>query len=113
MQDYSTGLLHGNTDMLILGLINEMKSAHGYQLIKEMKNRSKGFFQLKEGTLYPLLRKLENDGLLEGKWETTSNGPERRCYVITSKGKEFLNYRKASWQHLANAVNLIFKPEKG
>lgn len=111
--DYSSSLLHGNTDMLILGLIDEMKSAHGYQLIKEMDRRSNGFFRLKEGTLYPLLRKLENKGLLEGKWESTSNGPERRCYLITNKGREFLNYRKASWRYFTNAINLVFKTGTG
>jgi PadR family transcriptional regulator PadR len=111
MNDYSSNLLHGNTDMLILGLIDELKSAHGYQLIKEMERRSHGFFQLKEGTMYPLLRKLENEGLLEGKWEATSNGPERRCYLITPRGKEFLNYRKASWRDFAKAIDLVFTNE--
>jgi len=111
MNDYSAGLLHGNTDMLILGLIDELESAHGYQLIKEMERRSNGFFRLKEGTMYPLLRKLENEGLLVGKWQATSYGPEKRCYLITSKGKEFLNYRKASWRDFANAINLVFKTD--
>ncbi|MDD2252104.1 MAG: PadR family transcriptional regulator [Dehalococcoidales bacterium] len=111
MNDYSANLLHGNTDMLILGLIDELDSAHGYQLIKEMERRSNGFFRLKEGTLYPLLRKLENEGLLEGKWKAASNGPEKRCYLITPKGKEILDYRKASWRDFAKAINMVFQTD--
>jgi PadR family transcriptional regulator PadR len=59
--------------------------------------------------MYPLLRKMENEGLLEGKWEATSLGPERRCYLITAKGKEFLNFRKASWRDFTNAIDLVCK----
>ncbi len=109
MTDYSSNLLRGNTDMLILSLIDELKSAHGYQLIKEMEKRSNGFFRLKEGTMYPLLRKLVSDGLLEGKWEATSSGPEKRCYMITQKGHEALSHRKALWENFSSAINLVFQ----
>lgn len=109
MPEYSSNLLHGNTDMLILSLIDELKSAHGYQLIKEMEKRSNGFFRLKEGTMYPLLRKLESDGLLAGKWQVTSSGPEKRCYMITQKGRDVLSRRKKLWENFTSAINLVFQ----
>lgn len=109
MSNYASYLLRGNTDTLLLSLIDEMTSAHGYQLIKEIENRSNGFFRLKEGTIYPALRKLENDGLLEGNWQSTSNGPARRCYAITDKGREVLRERKLSWNNFTSIMNLVFK----
>jgi DNA-binding PadR family transcriptional regulator len=94
--------------MLLLGLIDELRSAHGYQLIKEVEKRSGGFFHLKEGTIYPTLRRMESDGLLIGQWQTTSNGPKKCCYMITAKGREVLSSQKVSWQNFTKAINLVF-----
>lgn len=110
--EYSSDLLRGNTDLLLLCLIGELGSAYGYQLIKEMEKRSGGFFLFKEGTIYPMLRKLESDGLLRGEWRVMPKGPERRYYQMTDKGYEVLHYRKAVWQNFASAINLIFNPGK-
>ncbi len=109
MTKYTSNLLRGNTDMLLLGLIDEFKTTHGYQIIKEVEKRSNGLFKLKEGTIYPVLRKLESEGLLKGEWKATSSGPERRCYSITQKGREVLCHRRASWENFSNAINLVFK----
>jgi DNA-binding PadR family transcriptional regulator len=107
----SSDLLRGNIDMLLLSLIYEFGSAHGYQLIKEVNKRSHGFFHLKEGTIYPALHHMENDGLLQGSWQATSNGPQRRCYVITKKGCEVFSHRKADWLNFTKAMNLVFELE--
>ena len=61
---YDSDLLRGNTDSLLLYLINEQGQTYGYRLIKEIGQRSGGYFQFKEGTVYPALRKLENEGLI-------------------------------------------------
>ena len=110
--DYPPDLLRGNTDVLLLSLIDELESTYGYQLIKEMGKRSQGFFRFKEGTIYPALRKLENEGLIQGKWQELPNGQATRYYLITQKGKETLRNRIAIWQNFTTAVNLIFKPSK-
>ena len=60
---YRKELLKGSTETLILSLLTE-ESMYGYQLVKEMEFRSSGYFQLKEGTLYPALHRLERDGLV-------------------------------------------------
>ena len=67
--DYLPDLLRGNTEALLLFLVVKMGHTYGYQLIKEIGRRSEGFFHFKEGTVYPALRKLENDGLLQGEWQ--------------------------------------------
>lgn len=108
--DYSPDLLRGSTDVLLLALIDELGSAYGYQLIKEMGKRSRGFFHFKEGTIYPALRKLENEGLIQGQWQELSNGQGRRYYRMTQKGKEMLREKIAIWQSFTTAVNRIFRP---
>ena len=67
--EYLPELLRGNTEALLLYLVNELEFTYGYQLIKEIKTRSQGYFLFKEGTIYPALRKLENDGMIAGEWQ--------------------------------------------
>ena len=110
--DYLPDLLRGNTEALLLFLVDELGQTYGYQLIKEIERRSRGFLQFKEGTVYPTLRKLENAGLLQGEWQAMPNGQERRYYHITEKGKETLKKKIAMWENFSSAVNLVFKPAR-
>jgi DNA-binding PadR family transcriptional regulator len=105
-------LLRGNTEALLLFLVNEQVQTYGYLLIKEIERRSEGFFHFKEGTVYPALRKLENEGLLKGIWQKSPSGQERRYYLMTEKGKEVLKMKMAEWESFNNAINLIFNPIK-
>ena len=109
-QSYDSELLRGNTDALLLTLINEHDRTYGYRLIKEIEERSKGFFRFREGTVYPALRKLENEGLVRGEWMKLPNGQERRYYAMTDKGREFLAERLRMWQSFASAMELVLKP---
>lgn len=106
-------LLRGNTECLLLFLTEELQSAYGYQLIKEIEKRSEGYFRFKEGTVYPSLHKLENEGLIEGEWQELASGQARRYYRITEKGKRVLREKMAAWQDFTTAVSLVFKPTKG
>ena len=107
---YEAELVRGNIDCLLLFLIREGEHTYGYQLIKEVKRRSEGYFQFKEGTVYPALHRLENEGLIQGEWAKFPNGQERRYYGITEKGMEVLRERIAAWQGFTMAMNRIFKP---
>jgi PadR family transcriptional regulator PadR len=108
--EYDRELLRGNTDSLLLYLISESGRIHGYRLIKEVRQRSEGFFKFREGTVYPALHKLESDGLIMGEWQVQPNGQQRRYYRITEKGKEVLLKRISMWFKFSNAMNLILKP---
>ena len=108
--DSPPALPRGNTDVLLLSLINRLDSMYGYQLIREVERRSQGFFRFKEGTIYPVLRKMENEGLIQGRWQVTATGQSRRYYRTTDKGKLALKEKMAIWQDFTTAVNLIFKP---
>lgn len=107
--NYGRELLKGNTEILLLALINQTPM-YGYQIIKELEKRSNGYFQFKEGTLYPALHRLERAGLLYAKWQTLPNGQERRYYFITEKGKQALAEKLATWQNFSAAVNTIIQP---
>ena len=106
---YQKELLKGNTETLILSLLAE-KTMYGYQMVKEIEQRSSGYFLFKEGTLYPALHRLEKSALVRGQWKEAPNGVPRRYYRITLKGEEVLAERMAEWHRFSAAVNLVMLP---
>jgi len=112
-QRYDSDLLRGNTYSMLLFLINEHGQTYGYYLIKEIEKRSGGYFRFREGTVYPALRKLENEGLILGEWKKLPNGQERRYYSMTDKGRELLQQKLAMWNSFASAMALVMKPAEG
>ncbi len=60
-----------------------------------------------EGTLYPLLTRLKNDGLLNYEWKESTQGPPRKYYTLTEKGEKFLQELDIAWKELSDTVNLI------
>jgi len=107
---YGRELLKGSTDSLLLSLIKR-QPMYGYQIIRELERRSKGYFTFREGTLYPALHRLEKKGLVIGKWEQLTSGQERRYYHITEKGKRALEEKVTEWRGFYKAVNSIMLPE--
>lgn len=99
-------LLKGTTETLILAALQESPS-HGYDLIQRLKERSQGIFELGEGTLYPLLYKLEAKGLVAGKWESAGTERRRRVYHTTPKGKKQLGESAVEWKALVQGMNLL------
>ncbi len=106
---YGRELLKGNTEPLLLSLINR-QPMYGYQMIKELERRSKGYFTFKEGTLYPALHRLEERGLIIGRWERLATGQERRYYYITKNGRRALEEKVTEWRGFTRAVNSIMLP---
>ena len=106
---YRRELLKGNTGTLILSILAD-DAMYGYQLVREIGNRSSGYFRLKEGTLYPALHRLERDGLIEGKWEGSLAGQSRRYYHITPQGQGRLKSMLQEWDLFTKAVDLIARP---
>jgi transcriptional regulator len=102
-------MLKGNTDTLLLALL-ENEAMYGYQIVKEVDERSSGYFAFKEGTLYPALHRLEKAKLIEGRWEDTPNNVRRRYYRISAKGQEALADRLSEWQRFTNAMDSIMHP---
>ena len=82
----------GSTTVLVLSLLTE-RPMYGYQISKELSTRSDGVFDFKEGTLYPALHRMEKDGLLSSYWEVVEEGPSRKYYTITDRGRDALSAR--------------------
>ncbi len=99
------GYMSGSSRLLVLSLLNE-KSYYGYELIKTLKQRSNDVFDMKEGTLYPILHKLENDELITSSNQEVS-GRVRKVYSITDKGIKVLAKEKEEWREFSLAVNQV------
>ena len=83
---YRRELLKGSTETLLLSLLSG-EPMYGYQLVKEIEQRSSGYFHFKEGTLYPALHRLERDGLIAGAWRSSTTGQNRRYHEVTANGR--------------------------
>jgi PadR family transcriptional regulator PadR len=106
MAEYSRELLKGAADTLVLSTFAEGEM-YGYQVVRELERRSEGFFSLKEGTLYPILHRLERQGLLSARWETMPNGSERRYYALTGRGRRTLSDKLEEWNSFSTAVGRV------
>lgn len=76
-------------------------------MTKELEQRSEALFQLKEGTLYPILHALENESMIEAYWEETQSARKRKYYRITEKGRKGLQEKKKEWNLYANGVKKV------
>src|SRR5579863_4723568 len=97
----------GTLPTLILEALRH-EPTHGYRIAQQIKERSRGTLDFKEGTLYPALHKLEHDGLVES-YEGTEKGRQRRYYRISEHGRRALVKDRAEWQKFSRAVTLILK----
>ena len=98
-------LLSGSIGMLLLKLLEE-KDMYGYEMIETLRQRSNNVFEMKAGTLYPLLHNLEDKGLLN-VYEKEVGGKTRKYYCITKKGKKYLSNKKEEWAQYTQAVNSV------
>jgi len=99
-------LLHGNAETLVLALLAKNES-YGYRLRQELALRSHHYFQFAFGRLYPMLRGLEQRGLVRARWVKAGKVRERKQYEITAKGRGELAERIRKWQQFAAAMDLI------
>lgn len=95
-------LISGSMTMLILKLLSE-KDMYGYEMIDTLRQKSQNVFELKAGTLYPLLHNLEEKGLLT-VYEQEYAGKTRKYYSITKNGEIFLKKKKEEWEEYQAAV---------
>lgn len=95
-------LVSGSTTMLLLKLLSE-KDMYGYEMIETLRQRSQNVFEMKAGTLYPLLHSLEEKGLLN-VYEKEAGGKVRKYYSITKEGRRVLKQKQEEWQTYSRAV---------
>ena len=99
-------LLSGSTTLLVLSLLAEGEK-YGYQMIQELAAKSDNTFQMKEGTLYPILRGLENSGAVTAYRQVSPAGRERKYYHLTEKGRKQLAEETRQWRAYEGAINAV------
>lgn len=97
-----------NIALLVLSLVSE-EPLYGYRIIKELDARSNSYFQMKEGSLYPVLHQLEKDGLVKTEWRQQEGKPNRRYYTITAKGSKALAQARGEYEAHSNAMKLVLE----
>ncbi len=97
-----------HTRLLVLSLLSG-EDMYGYQMIVELARRSDHIFDMKEGTLYPVLHGLEREGFLEAYRREAPTGRERKYYHLTRKGQGALREEEQAWRRYAGAVNAVLR----
>jgi PadR family transcriptional regulator PadR len=104
-------LKRGTLDMILLSLISE-REMYGYELISTLEERGGSAFQVKEGTLYPVLYRLENAGFIEAHWETAERGVPRKYYRLTTTGSQQLQELTGAWQEFSSVIDHLLGIEE-
>ena len=98
----------GTTTVAILKLlVDEEESLHGYEIIRRLEARSQGYFRFKEGLIYPSLRRMEQDGLLESEWLGEPGTRRRKMYTVTDKGRGQLQVEMQQWQTFSQQMDQL------
>ena len=111
MDKIQKDMLRGHLDGLVLSIL-EQGDGHGYDVLQRLRVLSEDTLQLKEGSLYPALYRLEEASLIKAKWESgteKSKGPRRRIYTISSKGKKSLTQRREQWTQFTSIIGRIME----
>ena len=105
---FSPELKKGSTEMLILSLL-ESRARHGYEIGKLIETRSGGRLTFALPTLYPTLLRLENRGLIKGRWVEKAGERERCFYRLTAAGRKALAGQRDTWRAYVDAVNAVME----
>jgi len=114
MKDLQRELRRGTLELLLLRILAD-EPTYGYELVSRLSQRSDGRFHLKEGTLYPVLYRLEDAGLIMPEWDPPARGVPRKIYRLTKAGKERVEELTAAWRSFAadvDAILMVADPEK-
>lgn len=99
-------LLGASTTLLILAVLAQ-EASYGYEIIRRINVQADGQVLWKEGTVYPLLHKLEKDGLVRTQWQQTGNERRRKYYYITAQGRDALTEQKRNWAFFNGVISGI------
>ena len=100
--------LRGHVETLVLSVL-EKGPGHGYELLRRIEERASGALELREGSVYPALYRLEEAGLISGEWEAANDrrGARRRVYRLTKSGKKKLAGARTSWKQFVEVIGRI------
>jgi transcriptional regulator len=99
-------LVQGTLDLLILKTV-ALEPKHGWAIAKRIEQLSGEVLQVQQGSLYPALHRLEQQGWIRAKWAESETGREAKFYSLTAAGRKQLETETANWKRLSEAVNLV------
>lgn len=105
-----TELLKGTLDLLILRTL-ELEPRHGVAIADRIEQITRGTFQVKPGSLFPALHRLEQHGFLKGEWSTTEEGRRAKVYRLTSAGQRRLAAEKKQWSRIVLAIGQVLESD--
>ena len=108
MPDPVASLVKGTLDLLILRTL-ELQPLHGAAIADRIFQTTKGTFQIKAGSLFPALHRLEQYGWITGEWESPPKGRRIKSYRLTREGRRHLSAERATWQRVVTAMNLVLE----
>ncbi len=100
--------MRGHLDGLLLAVL-EQGPLHGYAIIAAVQERSGGVLELRTGTIYPALQRLERLGLLRSSWDAVGER-RRRCYELTEAGRRSLEEERTAWREFTTAIGSVLNP---
>jgi transcriptional regulator len=103
-------LLQGTLDMLILKIV-ALEPMHGYGIVQRIQQMSNDSLQVRQGSLYPALYRMEKRRLLNAEWKTNESGHEAKYYKITRQGRQVLASETESWERPVDAIGHILRGE--
>jgi len=106
-EDSKIRLLQGTLDLIVLQTLRTMGPQHAYGIATRLEQLSDDLMQLNQGTLYPALVRLEQQGCIEGAWDTTANNREAKFYSITKSGLKALERETQRWRRTAGLVEKL------
>ena len=101
-----TDLVQGTLDLLILKIL-ALDALHGWAISQRLKQISGDVLQVSDGSLYPALHKLEQEGWITAEWRPSANNRRAKFYSLTRIGKQQLQKETASWQRLSEAITIV------
>lgn len=104
-------VLQGTLDLIVLRTLRSMGPQHAYGIASRLEQVSEDLLKLNQGTLYPALVRLEQQGCIKGKWDKTENGREAKYYAITKTGMKALDEETQRWRQLSGLVEKLLSEE--
>ena len=104
-----TDLVQGTLDLLILRVI-ALEPAHGWAIAQRIRQMSGDELRVGQGSLYPALHKLEQQGWIQAEWGPSDNNRRAKYYALTRAGRKALEKETAQWDRLSNAISLVVRP---
>jgi transcriptional regulator len=102
-------ILQGTLSLLVLKTLASRGAMHGYAITSHIQTVSADMLRVEEGSLYPAMHRMEQDGLLRAEWGTTERNRQARFYSLTAKGRKQLAQEEQSWARLTEGVRRVLR----